>query len=294
MSYMPQYYYIHDINIEIDYDKNFNPNYAFNFRKQGQMKLLMNEIRFLSEDVEISKNYKNKNINILYIGSGKGYHIPVLIDMYSTYNINWYLYDPTGHCDKLYNMEKKNKNIKIHDTIFNKSDVEKYESMNNLLFISDIRTIDDDNIEPTTKNLIHDYDLQNYILKELRPISLIKQRDPFPDDWDDSYKLSIPDGKEYIQCFQKYDSAEYRIFISGITTFTDINADILNKRGLDRKLAWYNMKYRFKYDNDYKIAYRILNKYMKTENKPILKYNHINKNNISNIIKSISMKINNN
>ncbi|AAG02766.1 poly(A) polymerase regulatory subunit [Betaentomopoxvirus amoorei] len=292
MNFMPQYYYISDINNEIEYDENFNPGKKFDFKRQGQIKLLMNEIRFLTEDVELHKNYKNENINILYIGSGKGYHIPLLINMYSDYKIQWDLYDPCGHCEKLYNIQKNNNNIKIYDTYFNKSDVEKYENIDNLLFITDIRTVDNPDDEPNTKNLINDYELQNYILKELKPISLVKQRDPFPNDWDDSYKLSIPDGKEYIQCFQKYNSAEYRIFISGITTFVDINSVILNKRGIDRKLAWYNMKYRFQNDNDYKIAYRILNKYIKSENKPILKkYNNINKNNIKNVIRSLSKEM---
>ncbi|CCU56281.1 poly(A) polymerase small subunit VP39 [Mythimna separata entomopoxvirus 'L'] len=293
MSYNPIIYYISDIKNERNYKKSIKP-YIFNFRKPGQIKLLINEIRFLSEDVEIYKNYKNKCITILYIGSGKGYHIPLLIDMYSNYNIIWHFYDPNGHCNKLNEIASKNKNVKIYDRIFNKQDVELYEDISNLLFISDIRTIDDDKIEPNTKNLVHDYDIQNYILKQLKPIALIKQRDPFPDDWNDSYEMYIPDGKEYVQCFQKHDSAEYRIFICGATTFIKVDLNVLNSRNIDKKLAWYNTKYRFDNNNDYKIAYRVLNKYIKTENKPILKYTEVNKNNIKNIIKSISKNITNN
>ncbi|CCU55378.1 poly(A) polymerase small subunit VP39 [Adoxophyes honmai entomopoxvirus 'L'] len=293
MSFNPLYYYISDINHEIEYDKNFIPNYKFNFTKQGQMKLLLNEIRFLSEDVEIHKNYKNTDINILYIGSGKGYHIPFLINLYAHYDITWNLYDPVGHCGKLYSMAKNNKKIIINDTIFKKSDVENYKNVNNLLFISDIRTVDNDKIEPTTKNLVYDYDIQNYIIEVLKPISMVKQRDPFPDDWDDLYDMRIPiNNKEYIQCFQKYDSAEYRIFIPSITTFVKVTEDLLKSRSIDKKLAWYNKKYRFRYENDYKIAYRVLNKYLKSENKSILQYNNINSKNIKNVIKNISKNIN--
>nr|AAC33825.1 poly(A) polymerase regulatory sub-unit [Heliothis armigera entomopoxvirus] len=293
MSFNPIIYYISDIKNERPYKKNTKP-YIFNFRKPGQIKLLINEIRFLTEDVEIYKNYNNKIINILYIGSGKGYHIPLLMEIYSKYNIIWHLYDPNGHCDKLNEISNKNNNVNIYNQIFDKKDVELYEDVQNLLFISDIRTIDDDKIEPNTKNLIHDYDIQNYVLKQLKPIALIKQRDPFPNDWDESYEMYIPDGKEYVQCFQKHDSAEYRIFVCGATTFTKVNLDVLKTRNIDKKLAWYNTKYRFDNFNDYRIAYRVLNKYLKTENLPFLKYTDINKNNIKSVIKSISKTINDN
>lgn len=30
--------------------------------------------------------------------SGKGYNIPILIEAFKDYNLNWNLYDPSGHC----------------------------------------------------------------------------------------------------------------------------------------------------------------------------------------------------
>jgi hypothetical protein len=277
-------YYVEDIVNKSDYNSNFIPENYINIRKHGQIKLLLNEIRFLSQDVEIKKY---DFVNVLYIGSGKGYHLPLLISLYKQYNINWYFYDPIGHCRRLNTLNDKYHNIHVYDKMFTDLDTSNYINMENLLFISDIRTLNNGNKEPTTENLLCDYELQNIIIKKLKPMfSLIKFRMPFPNDWNDKNSLQIPVGKQYIQVFQKHDSNEFRIFLTSVLMFEDININKLIE--YENKFAWYNQNYRFKYDNDIKIAIEILNIYFKSENNNIFNFTYANNNNIKKIIYKIS------
>lgn len=266
-------YYVNNINKRSPYKKEefsylpyyVNKNNKKHIPKQGQLKLLLNEIRFLTEDVKI-QNLAELKFNVLYIGSGKGYHLPYLIELYKKYNIDWWFYDPAGHCQKLLNLEKKN--IHIVNDFFTKNDIEKFKLYKNLLFISDIRTINPENTEPVTINLLYDYELQNTILTELKPMfSLIKFRLPFPDDWKSNYDLKIPFGKEYIQAFSPYNSSEFRIFLTDIISFkniTDLDEILLE---YEEKFSWYNKFYRFQNDNDLLISIKILNKYNSLEEK---------------------------
>lgn len=282
----PAIYTVEDIEYSLKYQENNNRKDLYNIHMNGQVKLLLNEIRFLNEDVEM-KNFINDKIRILYIGSGKGFHIPYLIQLYNKYDIIWEFYDPNGHCDNLNKIEKKNpQKIKIHNTYFTDKNIEYYKyNERKLIFISDIRSIDENKKEPSTINLLNDYQLQNNILIQLKPMfSLVKFRMPFPDDWKTEYNFLKPIGKEYIQAFTKPSSTEFRIFINSIITFEKISSPSVLKK-YEEKLYWYNNVYRITNKNDLVIASYIINEYNKTEKNnylPMINYdstniiNHIN------------------
>jgi len=275
-STRPKYYYFEDIDRTMYYSPKEKENVfqkKYKFRKPGQLKLLINEIRFLTQDVKI-QNYANDLFDILYIGSGKGFHIPYLIRMYSHYNINWYFFDPNGHCEELNNMAEKSKKdrkenkIFIYDTYFEESAFNLFRNNNrNLLFISDIRTADTDK-EPATINLLFDYELQRKTIEALTPMfSLLKFRMPFPDDWKEEYenKLIFPTGKNYLQAFLPNDSAEFRIFINSTAGFKAVNIETL--REFESKFMWYNSVERRNITNDLEIAGYVIDTYNKIENK---------------------------
>lgn len=204
--------------------------------------------------------------------------------MYKKYKIQWMLYDPTGHCDELRKLsaEMPNKLI-INDALFSEKDIEDFIIPNNhkFIFISDIRTVDENASEPTTANLLMDYNIQNKIITKLNPdFSLVKYRMPFPDQWDKQvfYK---PVGKEYIQAFSKNNSSEFRIFLNSLNTFQRIS-NIKSLIKYEELFSWYNNIYRFQKKNDLLIAIHILNLYNKVEKNIV--HDTIN---ISNIIEHL-------
>lgn len=284
----PEYYFVDDIKYYLKYQpKLHNEHRYYSFAKQGQLKLLLNEIRFLTEDVEIH-NFINQKFIILYIGSGKGYHIPPLIKLYEKYNIKWILYDPNGHCNELYNYRDQNPTkIEINDTYFLDKDIENFiiPSDYKFLFLSDIRSVEDNKKEPSTHNLLFDYNIQNNILSKLKPdFSLIKFRMPFPDQWDKSQIFYKPVGREYIQAFSPNSSTEFRIFLNSIPTFQKISKNNILK-DYEEKFSWYNNNCRFIKKTDLKIAIHVLNVYDKIEKKNI--NNIVNMDNINEYLNEI-------
>lgn len=284
----PKYYNVKDIKYFMKYvPKKQISEYYYKYKKQGQLKLLLNEIRFLTESIEIQNFEKDKFI-ILYIGSGKGYHIKTLINLYNKYNIKWILYDPEGHCDDLYKYRDENPNkIEINDTYFLENDINDFiiPYDHKFIFISDIRSVEKNKPEPTTKNLLFDYNIQNNILSKLKPdFSLLKFRMPFQDQWDNNDIFYKPVGEEYIQAFSKNSSTEFRIFLNSIQTYQRIS----KKRYLieyEEKFSWYNNNCRFINKTDLIIAIHILNLYNKVENKNV--FNTINIDNINGYLREI-------
>lgn len=266
----PSIYTVDNILHRIEYNDKPLEGPRYRIKMPGQLKLLLTEIRFLTEDVEIH-TMSDKKFTLLYLGSGKGFHIPFLITLYEKYNIEWVFFDPNGHCDKLYDYQKLTKTkIDIRDEYFTDKNIEEFKNIENLLFISDIRTTASNknelvDLSPSTDNLISDYILQNNVLKQIKPMfSLLKFRVPFPDDWQNGFEFEKPIGKEYIQAFQKPTSTEFRIFLNSSFVFEKINTvDELKK--YEEKFSWYNREYRFQHNNDLNIAYNIFQNYYNVE-----------------------------
>lgn len=228
----------------------------YQIRSQGQLKLLFNEIRFFIEEI---KPDPKKHYKVIYIGSGKGYHIPKLIDMFSKYNITWIFYDPNGHCKRL--MDIRSDRIQINDRLFLQEDISKItrSESEQLVFISDIRS--SSGREPTTENLLFDYKIQQDFIEQLNPdFSLVKFRMPFVSDWDSSMSFNQPEGPQYIQCFSKSTSTEFRIAVPKNPKFKTIKSVSILKE-YEEKFFWFNQRYRFQNDNDLKLASYILNSY---------------------------------
>lgn len=241
-----------DIKERRKYDKNIKVSNTH----LGQLKLLLVELRFFT-DIDIV-NIKDEIITILYIGSGKGFHIPLLIKALNNINkkIYWHFYDPNGHCEKL-NILGNNINIFIKNQLFLTEDIEKFKQniKNTFIFISDIRSCDD--VEPNTDNLIFDYKIHKNILETLKPdYSLLKARYPFPDDFtpkqNEEINELIPLGTEYLQPFSPVSSSELRIILK---KNQDDNSYIYKKitvetiEDYEEKMFWYNTSYRsFKTD----------------------------------------------
>src|SRR5690606_34468092 len=153
----------------------------------GQLKLFLGEIFFLNQIINdqdfINLVNSNTQVILLYIGSGPGIHITQLYKGLKNYkNIYWHLYDRTKHFSELINLASNSRNrISIFERYFRESDVKNYLNKN-IIFISDIRGIEDK--EPKVEELIHDYNLQNYIIKIVQPQwTSIKWRCPFPDEY---------------------------------------------------------------------------------------------------------------
>lgn len=266
----PNLYYVSDILHQLEYSDRDYEAQKFKVKMPGQLKLLLTEIRFLTEDVEIH-TMADREFTILYIGSGKGYHIPFLISLYEKYNIKWIFFDPAGHCDKLYEYQKFSKNkIDIRNEYFLDKNIIEFKNIENLIYISDIRSIDSNKINipdvsPNTQNLLHDYKIQNNVIKQLKPLfSLVKFRMPFPDDWKEGFEFEKPVGKEYLQAFQKQSSTEFRIFLNSTPVFEKIN-DIEELKKYEEKFSWYNREYRSQFENDLNIAYYTLQYYYNIE-----------------------------
>ncbi|AAT99852.1 putative poly(A) polymerase regulatory small subunit [Diachasmimorpha longicaudata entomopoxvirus] len=258
---IPKFYYVSDIQDRSVYNPNLAP--VKPFPKQGQLKLLLNEIRFFSESIDIHHDLrKGVNYTVLYIGSSPGLHIPFLIQLYSKYKIKWWFYDPKPACQKLKDMAKKNKNINLIENYFTKDDIKTFKNTRDLIFISDIRS-SEDNSEPTTTNLLFDYKLQNEILLELQPLfAHLKFRVPFPDDWVEGTVLQVPDGEEQLQAFAPSSSAEYRIFCTQPLFLSEIST-MEQLVSYEEQFSWYNTYQ--KKENDLVIAAHILNVYFRKE-----------------------------
>lgn len=273
--------YFKDITERIVYNQK-KTTYKNKKIHMGQLKLLINEIIFLDQCVKIHEK-KNMQFNLLYIGSGKGFHIPLLIDMFSEYKINWFLFDPNKHCDKLYDLQNSIKNLTITDDLFTPEDIENYKFKENLLLISDFRQSAGES--PTEDEILSDIKLQNMFLKELNPLfSHIKFRIPFPSKKNISFEKPI--GLEILQAFVKHDSCEYRIFLTKNIMYEKIKGnDVLYE--YEEKFNWYNTMYRQQKNNDYEIAYDALSSYYKNN----VKTKIIEKNDIFNHVMFLNNSI---
>lgn len=228
------------------------------YKYNGQLKLFITTLNFLLDNIK-------KNDIVLYIGSGKGYNIPILIEAFMAYNIEWHLYDPAGHCSSL----ERNGDIYVNNIYFTIEEAKKFVrnniKENRLVFISDIRTTEDTDGSVRSSDLLKNYELQNDILNFLDPrVSFLKWRCPFPDDWIRNF--DIPCGKEYLQPYVSKFSNELRLVCKSPYTFKTITK--YDSECYEELLYYYNKILRRK--NNIKIVTYILSK-MPESMKKILK-----------------------
>lgn len=217
----------------------------------GQLKLFLMEICFFNN----CKLDKEKQYDILYIGSGPGYHLPVLMDFYERYNFTWHLFDPKGHCKEF----EKRDNVFVNDREFTVNDVKHFLMCKNLLFISDIRTANSSDECPTFEHILADQKFQNKIVSDLCPMfSFLKFRYPYPSRIIDFRNHFYIDGIKFIQPFSGNQSTELRVFVPR-EEINNLKQFSLNEALMfEEKMYWYNKNYRFQNNNDLKIALWIL------------------------------------
>lgn len=100
----------------------------------GQRKLLLSEIEFLTLYAPADKKWL-----VVYAGAADGKHDIYLASLFP--NCEFHLYDPARFDRNLVEFSKTHDNIKIFNEYFTNEVCEKYKNKNNILFISDIRTV---------------------------------------------------------------------------------------------------------------------------------------------------------
>jgi hypothetical protein len=219
-------------------------SYHLNIKGKGQLKLLLREFMFMNEIVQ-NENCKNKHYIVLYIGSGPGIHLPIIISAFSSYNISWHLYDTTEHSKplKALNIYKPNL-VKIFNRFFTEDDILDYKNKN-IILISDIRTNTSNTNEPSSEDLLRNYQLQGKSVIEINPdYTLLKWRCLFPDNFTEFNMLT---GLECLQCFNSKYSTEmfliaskYQIDQQGNTGYHSRRITLDMAKDYEEKLFYYN------------------------------------------------------
>ncbi|ASK51273.1 Poly (A) polymerase small subunit [Eptesipox virus] len=205
--------YFNEITGSLDYDPNSSKEVAKKLPYQGQLKLMLSELFFLSK---LQRHGMLDGSTILYIGSAPGTHIKYLRDHFISMGIviKWILIDGRPHDKILNGLRDVTLITKFVDEAFLKS-LYKQLYPSKIILISDIRS-KRDGAEPSTSDLLSNYALQNMMISILKPIaSSLKWRCPFPDQWIQDFY--IPHGNELLQPFAPSYSAEMRL-ISIYTT----------------------------------------------------------------------------
>ncbi|CAJ1637628.1 poly(A) polymerase small subunit PAPS [Salmon gill poxvirus] len=230
------------ITKQLKWEKNMDKT-VFPHKTNGQLKLLLGELLFFTEITRDTPLFNRENVNsfvVVYVGSCPGFHVPA-IDYFFP-GLTWELIDPTPMSVTLEKYVHRHKNRYTYtrdyaDVKWAQHVVDKYPGKK-IVLISDIRTSGDG--EPTTQNLLDDYDLQEAIIKKLKPCAwMLKWRCPFPDSWPTTKEVKIPVGKIYVQAFAKPTSAELRI----INLTGNLTTNVVTKQEgviYEEKMCYFN------------------------------------------------------
>ncbi|AAR07424.1 68R [Yaba monkey tumor virus] len=199
--------YLDEIDNELKYDPNSANEKNKKFPFQGQLKLLLGELFFLSK---LQRHGILDGSTVLYIGSAPGTHIRYLRDHFISMGlvIKWMLIDGRHHDIILNGLRDVSLITRFVDESYIKL-LKKQLYPSKIILISDIRSKRGGN-EPSTEDLLSNYALQNIMVSVLQPVaSSLKWRCPFPDQWlRDFY---VPYGNEMLQPFAPLYSAELRL-----------------------------------------------------------------------------------
>lgn len=218
----------------------------------GQVKLYLSELRFFSA---IATRLKEDNWFVVYAGAAPGLHIPSLIRATECFNLSWLLYDPRPV------IKINDSRVQVYQQLFTIDEAKKLNSEKaNIILISDIRTSSSN--EPTSSELLEDYNLQNDLLIALKPkAALLKMRFPFYEETLQPIKCSFPEylpngatsspavmifpkGDLLLQAFQPSESAEMRLqILSPDFEFVGIGLDAL--KIIEERMFYFNRHIRF-------------------------------------------------
>ncbi|AND73929.1 poly(A) polymerase small subunit [Vaccinia virus] len=199
--------YFEEIDNELDYEPESANEVAKKLPYQGQLKLLLGELFFLSK---LQRHGILDGATVVYIGSAPGTHIRYLRDHF--YNlgviIKWMLIDGRHHDPILNGLRDVTLVTRFVDEEYLRS-IKKQLHPSKIILISDVRSKRGGN-EPSTADLLSNYALQNVMISILNPVaSSLKWRCPFPDQWIKDFY--IPHGNKMLQPFAPSYSAEMRL-----------------------------------------------------------------------------------
>ena len=178
----------------------------------GQLKLFSMTLEFLTDVVKPDKKYL-----VVYPGSAPGDNISPMVALFP--NVSWYLVDPRKFHKSLYSSKSV---LHIESSFFEPRHIEEINMMEGfeLLFISDIRNMEDVPFEKRENNIAEDMRMQESWVRQLDPVySQLKFRLPRTMD-----KFPFFNGSLRIQMFAPHTSSETRLVVSQ----TDIDSPNLN------------------------------------------------------------------
>ncbi|AOE46429.1 poly(A) polymerase small subunit [Sheeppox virus] len=199
--------YFDEIDNELEYDPKTSEEKPKKLPYQGQLKLLLCELFFLSK---LQRHGILDGCTIVYVGSAPGTHIKYLRDHFLSMGlvIRWILIDGRQHDTILNGLRDVTLITKFVDESYIRV-LKKQLYKSKIVLISDVRSKRGGN-EPNTFDLLSNYALQNIMVSILKPAaSSLKWRCPFPDQWVKDFY--IPHGNEMLQPFAPKYSAEMRL-----------------------------------------------------------------------------------
>jgi len=174
----------------------------------GQRKLLLSEIEFLTK-------FGRRGKTVVYVGAADGEHDPFLSDLFPDYTL--ILYDPRDfHPQTVAYAEKYPDRIQIRQQFFTDDDVEEFSKRDDVLFISDIRTMPEQvegmpRVYPSDEDVETDMRRQERWIKEMKPQAyMIKMRLPYYRGGMER-KYTYLDGDLYLQVWAPLSSTETRL-----------------------------------------------------------------------------------
>jgi hypothetical protein len=205
----------------------------------GQRKLLMTEIEFITNEYhKLKNNSRPLNKIIVYIGASAdktSIHSYTLAMLFPEFE--YHLYDDKDFYFKLYKL----KNVKIFKRWFTNEDSKQYKNKN-VLLISDMRdpligkAKNNKNEKMQNKVVFDDMAIQMKFYKDINPVSaLLKFRLPWQ-----SGKTTYLDGDIYYQLWQGIHSSETRLVPNGKIKEYD-------NTSYEERLFYFNTETRFRY-----------------------------------------------
>jgi hypothetical protein len=185
------------------------------FEYDGQRKLLLNEVLFLTK-------YGHLSDTVLYIGSAPGHHIPIVATMFPKHKFE--LWDPAPFAIREQYLQ--NSNIELFKQPFTEKTALLYRGRN-VLLISDLRILTKGHVQPNNKGPNTQTDQTNDELKVMNDnykqlqfvnlinprMSMLKFRLPFI--YDPPERI-YAEGEIWLQAWSKPRSAEVRLILDGI------------------------------------------------------------------------------
>ena len=189
----------------------------------GQLKLLLSEMEFLLRFHDEGKKY-----HVVYAGAAPGNHIYVLLDLFQ--NVSFTLVDPNPI------VVKTCSRVAVRRELMTESIAAEFSSMDNVLFISDVRTGPDLNNEPISvqQEQIHrDMMAQLSWYRAMRPAcTLLKFRLP----WSTHETTEYLGGDIMLPVFGKFLTHETRLCVQG----PDEPLVIYKCREYEGRMAYFN------------------------------------------------------